>query len=737
MRVIFNCNSLLLLIITLIFGEGREPFIVGVFIMIQSLKAGHTALLQTVSLAALVLATPLSAAEQAEMEVAQLDVISVHATRNPLRAYDVPGQVSVVGQEAIEDLNPSSLSDIFDRIPGAQFDGGPRRSGEVPSIRGLSGEGVLILLDGARQSFVSGHDGRIFVDPEVLQAVEVIRGPSSALYGSGALGGIIGLRTLSASDLTTDSSTVLKVRAGFDTVKDERHVTLTGAHELMDGKVGVIASGTFRDSDDIRLGSGLDLPANDTVWSGLLKADAQLSKTLDVTATWVRYALDTTDPNNPQDASIADPSNDEVDRHVTSDTFIGKAAFNPKSDYVDLEATAYGAITEVEEDETGSTRSITRRVNTVGLNLQNRSHLDDWMMVISGFEAHRDNQKGEDNSTMDGSRGGVPDATAWFYGGFVQAEITIEDQGLPGTLTFLPGIRFDGFTNSADGSPSTDDTALSPKFAGRYEPVEWLMIFGNVNKAYRAPGFNEIYADGTHFSIPNLTLPGTFVRNEFIINPDLEPEESVGWEVGGGLDFSNIGQKGDRLMVKASYWSARVDNLIDLEVNIPAGCFGAPFQPCGSGQSAGNTSQYVNVRNARLDGVEAELNYESTTLYTHMNFSAINGEDEATGAPVGILYPNRLHIDAGVYPMPSKAIRLGGRVTWADDFTEAEPAERRDGYTVFDLYASYEPVSGVLEGFRLDFAVENVGDKDYEVVNAGVSEEGRNFKVAARYRLPL
>ena len=122
-----------------------------------------------------------SAAAGDLIQLAQLDEITVFATRNPIPAFDYAGQVTVIDRDVILDFNPSTLSDVFDAIPGAQFDSGPRRTGDAPTVRGLSGNGVLIFLDGARQSFLSGHDGRFFIDPELVQAVEVVREPISAL----------------------------------------------------------------------------------------------------------------------------------------------------------------------------------------------------------------------------------------------------------------------------------------------------------------------------------------------------------------------------------------------------------------------------------------------------------------------------------------------------------------------------------------------------------------------------
>jgi hemoglobin/transferrin/lactoferrin receptor protein len=98
----------------------------------------------------------------------ELDAISVSATRSPGPAFSYPGMVTVIEREAIDAADPSATGDLFRSTPGVFFDGGPRRSGQVPSIRGTQGENVQVRVDGARQNFISGHDGRFFLDPEML-----------------------------------------------------------------------------------------------------------------------------------------------------------------------------------------------------------------------------------------------------------------------------------------------------------------------------------------------------------------------------------------------------------------------------------------------------------------------------------------------------------------------------------------------------------------------------------------
>ncbi len=694
-------------------------------------------------------------ADAAAIEIASLDVITIFATRNPIEAFDYPGQVTVIDKDVIDDFNPSGIADIFDAVPGANIGGGPRRAGQTPDVRGLSGEGVLVLFDGARQSFLSGHDGRFFVDPDLLQAVEVVRGPTSALYGSGALGGVIALRTVTAEDLLADDETAsVKVGAGFQSVNDEWRISSTGAWRSADNRVDVVGNFTLRNSDDIDLGSGLTLPAEDELLSSLLKATVRPTSDVTVSASWIRFGGDSVDPNNPQGNNLAGPGNGEVFRDIDGNTIQGTINYAPTgSNLINANLVGYYTRNIVEEDEVDTTRLISREVETIGVSLDNRSRFSFGsaaeLTLTYGGEYYRDEQVGLDNTTVDGTRGGVPDATGKFYGLFAQAELALSNPlGAPGVLTIVPGVRWDKFENEAPGAASTDDEATSPKIGVSYKPIEELIFFGNWAEAFRAPSFNEIYADGVHFQIPNLSVPGplgpfgppAFVTNFFIPNPDLVPEESQTWEVGAGIALANLFFDGDTLTAKGSYYQSDVTNLIDLEVNIPFTCFLTPGMlppfapPCGSGEAFGNFSRNVNVTNAEIDGVEVEAYYDSDYFYTRANFATIDGRDVDTGDFVGALAPSTVFVDAGI-KWPAADMRLGGRVTIAADFDEVnDPTLARDSFTVGDVYLVWEPMRGPLNGLRIDLGVDNVADTDYAVVAAGVSQPGRNVKAAVSWR---
>ena len=689
-------------------------------------------------------------AAEAGVALAQLDELTVYATRNPIPAFDYAGQVTVISKDVIEDFNPSTIADIFDAVPGATIGGGPRRSGMTPDVRGLSGEGVLVMFDGARQSFLSGHDGRFFVDPDLVRAVEVVRGPTSALYGSGALGGVIAVRTITAADALEDGETAsVRVGSGYQSVNDEWRIGATGVWRSDDERLDIVGNVTLRNSGDIDLGSGLTLSADDEILSTLLKTTFRPSDDWTLSASWMRYGGDSVDPNNPQGASNPGPGNENVFRDIDSNTLQGTANYNPASDLIDANLVAYVTRNIVTEDEADTARVVSREVETFGLALDNRSTFDlgpAALMLTYGGEFYRDDQTGRDNMTADGSRGGVPDATAKFYGAFAQGELAFT--GPYGVFTVIPGVRWDRFENASPGETATSDEAISPKIGATYKPAPELIFFGNWSEAFRAPSFNEIYADDVHFRIPNLSVPGpmgpfgppAFVTNFFIPNPDLVPEESQTWEAGAGVDFDNLLFDGDSFTAKGSYFKSDVTNLIDLEVNIPFTCFLTPEQlfpgapPCGSGEAFGNFSRNVNVTNAELDGVEVEAHYNSPYVYLRGNFATIDGRDKDSGDYVGVLAPDTIFLDGGVKFFGGD-MRLGARVSIASDFDKVnDPTDARDGYAVGDVYAVWEPLAGPLKGLRIDAGADNVADADYDVVAVGVSQPGRNFKLAVSWR---
>src|SRR5690606_3582298 len=145
------------------------------------------------------------ATEPAE-EPAEFDRVVVTATRTARAIADVPNTVDVIGRERMDELLVRDLKDLFHFEPGVTVTGSYGRFGiRDIRIRGLGGNRVRILTDGVPVSdaFEIGNfsnANRNFVDLDPLKRVEVVRGPSSALYGSDALGGVVAFVTRDPAD---------------------------------------------------------------------------------------------------------------------------------------------------------------------------------------------------------------------------------------------------------------------------------------------------------------------------------------------------------------------------------------------------------------------------------------------------------------------------------------------------------------------------------------------------------
>src|SRR6185312_4689645 len=129
--------------------------------------------------------------------VQSLDTITVAASKTEERAIDALAPVSAVSMEQIQGLQPNRLSDIFYNVPGVSFQERGDEPATVINIRGLQDFGrVAVVVDGARQNYQrSGHNanGSFFLDPELVGGVDVVRGPTANIYGSGAIGGLVSI----------------------------------------------------------------------------------------------------------------------------------------------------------------------------------------------------------------------------------------------------------------------------------------------------------------------------------------------------------------------------------------------------------------------------------------------------------------------------------------------------------------------------------------------------------------
>ncbi|MEE4361741.1 MAG: TonB-dependent receptor [Pseudomonadales bacterium] len=655
-----------------------------------------------------------------------LEVVTVTATSNPLAAFDYPGMVSVIDSEQIRLLQPSTTDDLLKWVPNVEVTGGPRRTGMQPSIRGFTGPDVVVTVDGTRQNFDSAHDGRYFLDPSLLRSVEVVRGPSSSLYGSGGTGGVIAFRTIRAEDLLrADERAGVRLSGGYQSVNDERLAVVTAYGRPL-RQLDLVGSVTRRESGEIDLGDGSTLDrTDDALDAALLKAGWALRPGQRLELTWQGFSGDAQEPNNGQGVG----GDDVVDKRIRSSDLRLHYSWDSGTPWVDLTAVAYRNESTVDElalDALGNVPAGTlqrRTIATRGARIDNRSRfaIGDRMdaTLTYGAELWQDDQQGSAGAA---ERGGVPDARARFRAAFVQAELSLSRPlGLPGEVFLLPGLRRDDFEGQDDAGRETQDAAESRRLGVSWRPNAWGLLFANWGEAFRAPRIGELFQNGVHFRIPL----GPGVVNRFVPNTALAPQRTATFEYGAGVDLVALLADGDRLQLKGSRFRTDAEELIDLEVTQPA-----PFAACDPfvfGACDG-TTRAINVDDAVLEGWELEATYTHPRTRIAVGLSDVDGRNRITGDDLGLLTPVQLTLDAALR-FPGQGATAGWRLMAAAAFDEvAEPELERDGYLVHDFYLSWQP-EAARSAYRVDLQLNNAFDENYARVFTGAPQPGRNLAV--------
>jgi hemoglobin/transferrin/lactoferrin receptor protein len=648
---------------------------------------------------ALLLASVFAAPAAAQQAATPLDAVTSTATRTENRAGDVAVPVSVVTREAIERRQPRSLLDIISDLPGVEASGVPRQGVMQPIIRGLGDDRIVFRVDGVRNNFNAGHRGRSFLDPNLLRQVDVVRGPGSVLYGSGALGGVVAAETIDPDDiLRPGESWGGFTRAAVQTQGSGLAGTQTFAGRVgaFDGLVALsgLTNNNFRDGRNRRIPDSAE-----DAYMGLAKFGATFgSHRLQLIAS--SFESRATMPIAANTTSTTSRANRRTEQDSVALRYRFRSADMP---LLAPAITVYGLETDLAERRLTGTRATDHtRLSTLGFDAQNtaRFTLAGRHALTVGADGFRDEQEGSSNGAP---RPQFPNAQQTILGLFIQDEWTVFE-----TVTITPGLRFDSFEQEADAnSNDRSSDRLSPKLSVAWRVTNWAQPYVAYAEAFRAPSLTELYVGGTHF-------PG----NVFVPNPDLRPEVSKNKELGLNLRFSDVLRDNDRLRARLSAFRNDIDDYIEQRVNA-------------------TTTTRSNIPSARIDGVEAEVQYDAGRWYANLGASALRGENTDTGEPLFDVPAHRVVL-AGGYRFLDWGVVAGGRITAAAE-QDRRPAGSADApaYAVMDLFASWVPPA--YDRVRLDLGVDNVFDTQYVRANwysapprPPFYEVGRNVRAALK-----
>ncbi len=174
--------------------------------------------------------------------------------KDDLERNRIAEEVVTFSSKDIQNAVAQTSADMLAKIPGVkvqktQFGGGS------PILRGMEANRILLVVDGVRMNnaiYRKGHlQNSITVSPNMLEKTEVIFGPSSVIYGSDALGGVIHYYTRKP-EVSERNNVNLEFLARYSTINEEK--TANAAVELQFEKVASFTSISHSNFGDLRMG---------------------------------------------------------------------------------------------------------------------------------------------------------------------------------------------------------------------------------------------------------------------------------------------------------------------------------------------------------------------------------------------------------------------------------------------------------------------------------------------------
>lgn len=685
----------------------------------------------------------------------ELDSINVIATRDPSRFAYTPEKQS---KDSLLSKQATSVADALEDIPNVDVRGGSRSIAQKPNIRGLSDNRVVQVIDGVRQNFDLAHRGSYFLPMSLIQEIEVIKGPSSSLWGSGALGGVVAMRTPNALDLLKNNDKFgVKIRQGYQTANNlsERDVSVFAANDKFD----VLISAFYNNADNLRTGKGNKL--NNTAYKqlgGLAKFGWQINDANRVELSHRETRFKQTAPgNNEVENELtneqikkqieefhnplnnfppkAKPSTEEFysgvktrfgsvsylsDQQIPDQSTVFNYYLTPDNPYLNTHIALYNNKTIEKEQRKVSGVKDQTKLTTRGINLRNSSELSH-ISFVYGVDYMRDKISTErgTNSSDAKFRADPYNANSNTTGVYLISHIPLFGE----KVLLSPSVRYDHYDTSSK-TVKYKDNHLSPATKLTWKVTNWLDFSAKYNEAFRAPSMQERFVSGTHFG----TDVGLHLVNKFVANPNLRPETAKNKEITANLHFDSLFKQGDKFKIEATYFRNDVKDLINLKI------FNDPNVPNANGASLPTNSQYQNIANARLSGIELQAQYQTERLTLFTNYGSTKGKDKDSGEALSNIAASKIGVGVN-YALVKDKFTVGATVTHyaAQRRVPKDHSVTYPSYILTDLRATYAPLKGEWKNLRLDFALENLFDRKYQPAFSLMEGTGRNAKISAVY----
>lgn len=650
-----------------------------------------------------------SLAEELPSQTYHLDEVVVSATRSEIPVFDAPQSVTVISSEELAMSPFERVEDIVRSVPGLYNfrHYGLQTNGIVSPLkmRGVGNNRVLVLVDGVPQNDNFNNAiawiawGHILKD--TIERIEIVRGPSSALYGSEGLGGVIHIITKKPQ---AERKTSLRTEAGSGDTYD-----LSGAHSQKINDFGLMLAGGYQDSDGFYM---VDDPEDYEI-KRYRKTSKVLGKaTLDL-GPFSDLSLSSLYFNQDAGQGREYFRNDvQLDQHWLNLSHQGDSVdvkglmFLNRADKTAFQDSATDNYTSAFRDEKF------KGTHTWGTDLQ--ATLTDWeparVTVGASFkEARFEYDEDYHTSARDAGAQGTQQFISPFTNldfRFLDDELIVDLGARYDLVRTSDGANWD--TSASAGKPAYSNTfdsssegSFSPKLGVAWHPDDRTTLRASGGKGFRAPSLFELYK-------VHVRSGGVYYREA---NPDLQPEEIWSYDIGAERFLT------DSLWGRVTLYQSFARDYIGDRLT-------------GTGTFGGGKTRYEykldNISEVDIYGVETELEWSvlsDLTLFANYTYNVSEvKKDENNAALEGNSLPNdpRHNAHFGFRYKNPTLFDVTVTANYYDDITyDNENTLTGGGYFTVDASLARR----FSETFSAYLNVENLFNEKYPIFKSSTSSD--------------
>lgn len=596
--------------------------------------------------------------------------VVISGSRSEQDPDELPASIDVLNRKTIEEKQIRDIRDAVRDIPNVSVQRAPARFTPAQAstgrdqnagfnIRGLDGNRVLILVDGIRQPrsyvFSANAFGRDYLDIGLVQRVEIVKGATSALYGSDGMGGLVNFITSDPSNFLDGEKRIGGTASiGYDGDDNGKSVGATVAGRMSDSVQWLIGANANRSNGLENMGTNNATNVDRTTPNPEKdRSQALLGKlviepggghkhviTLEHVEKTARYNLLSVVAKPPLAASSALAANSFTDMQRDRLTWDGRWRLGHALaddlqavlSYQNADSREY--VFEDRNTAADRVRDTSYVERTLQANLQAGKTLrlgGGWAQKITYGLDHTSARIKNLQTGLTPAAGETFPLKRFPDTRESNNAIYLQDEFFNDAWSITPGVRFDRFKLAADQAgfspPATTPaaslagTATSPKLGVLFRATPQWSVFGNYAAGFKAPNANQINGFFENITQFYKTIP----------NGNLRPEKSQNFELGarGRLDG---------LTLDVAAFTGRFKDFI--EENRQVGGAGVPGNP--------TVFQTMNIGNVRISGFEIKGEAKwgrvaGGTLSTPFAYGQARGRNSDNGKPVNSIEPQRLN----------------------------------------------------------------------------------------------